>query len=233
MLRARRIQRRNVWLWMQTIPSVWNIVRNSLEPCACPFIRFPKTGTRRRRPGTRLNIPVRSEFSRDLISGLKRVPGRNWYGADRASEGCQKDQNGALSLALHLTSCDNAVPVLPLTWRNMMSRFWVYGVVTALNARIFVSWLPEVPENIDLSSPWWLKLGAKRAVKKLMRSTLFFVLLLGGNFGQRPVSLLLVLLVKFYQTSKITNLRIFVLWQLFERFQPFYLCQYTFYRLTL
>ena len=110
---TRQIQRRNVWLWMQTIPSVWNIVRNSLEPCACPFIRFPKTGTRRRRPDTRLNIPVRSEFFRDLISGLKRVSDRNWYGADRASEGCLEDQNGALSLALH-----------PSIWTKQYPRFW-------------------------------------------------------------------------------------------------------------
>ena len=100
-LHARRIQRRNVWLWIQPVPSVRNIVRNSSEPCACPFIRFPKTGTRRRRGGTRLNIPVRWEFSRDLISGLKRVPPRNWYGANRASEESLKDQNGGHSLALH------------------------------------------------------------------------------------------------------------------------------------
>ena len=100
-LRARRIQRRNVWLWIQPVPSGRNIVRNSSEPCPCPFMRSPKSGTRRRRGGTRLNIPVRSEFSRDLISGLKRLPPRNWYGANRASEGSLKDQNRGLSLALH------------------------------------------------------------------------------------------------------------------------------------
>ena len=123
---------------------------------------------------------------------------------------------------LDIPCMDQYILFNDLLWRSsagatpdvtkMMSWFWVYGAVTALIARIFVSCLPEVPQRMDLSSPWWLKLGAKRTVKNLMRSTLFFALLVGGNFGQGPVILLVVLLVKSYQISKITNLRIFVLW---------------------
>ena len=49
---------------------------------------------------------MRSDRPNNLISGLKRVPSREYYGVKMAYEGGSVPQNWVLSLALHPPSCD-------------------------------------------------------------------------------------------------------------------------------